>query len=246
MPSRRDDRRAVARRRSRQEARAGDHVELGVRAQVRRAAAGMWRAIVLPVAVDLDGDVVAVLERVLVAGLHGAADPEVERVADDAGAGGRARGGWCRRSSRRRRRGRRSPARARGSRRPSRRWRRLRCRRERWRGACSCVRASGGVESRGSSIRKNARSGWRFRQPHRAQASPCPPGNEAQHAGVQRAPTLPTSCQPSQATRLGGRGIVTRLGGDGSLACAAPRERSSSSSSSLPPTESRGRWSPHP
>ena len=36
--------------------------------------------VVLPVAVDLDRDVVAVLERELVAGLHGAADPEVERV----------------------------------------------------------------------------------------------------------------------------------------------------------------------
>ena len=35
--------------------------------------------VVLPVAVDLDRDVEAVLQRVLVAGLHGAADTEVER-----------------------------------------------------------------------------------------------------------------------------------------------------------------------
>ena len=42
--------------------------------------------IVLPVAVDLNGDVIAAFERELVAGLHGAADAEVERVADDAGA----------------------------------------------------------------------------------------------------------------------------------------------------------------
>ena len=43
--------------------------------------------IVLPVAVDLDGHVVAALEREQVSGLHRAADPEVERMADDPGAG---------------------------------------------------------------------------------------------------------------------------------------------------------------
>ena len=37
----------------------------------------------LPVAVHLSGDVIALAERVLEAGLHGSADPEVERVADD-------------------------------------------------------------------------------------------------------------------------------------------------------------------
>ena len=44
--------------------------------------------VVLAVAVDLHGDVVAVLERVLVARLDRAADAEVERMADDARAGG--------------------------------------------------------------------------------------------------------------------------------------------------------------
>ncbi len=39
--------------------------------------------LVLAVAVDLDGDVVAVSERVLVAGLHRAADAEVEGMAED-------------------------------------------------------------------------------------------------------------------------------------------------------------------
>ena len=63
---------------------------LGVLAQVREQDRDVAR-IVLPVAVDLHGDVIAVLERELIAGLHGAADPEVERVADDPRAAAAAR-----------------------------------------------------------------------------------------------------------------------------------------------------------
>ena len=58
-----------------------------VRAQVREQLVDVAR-VVLAVAVDLDGDVVAVLERVLVARLHRAADAEVERHPHDACAGG--------------------------------------------------------------------------------------------------------------------------------------------------------------
>ena len=61
--------------------------------------------VVLAVSVDLHRDVVAVLEREAVAGLHRAADAEVVGQADDIGAGlasAVARGGWrlgeCRRS----------------------------------------------------------------------------------------------------------------------------------------------------
>ena len=43
--------------------------------------------VVLPVAIDLNGDVVAVLERVQVAALHRAADAEVEGKAQHGGAG---------------------------------------------------------------------------------------------------------------------------------------------------------------
>ena len=42
------------------------------------------RRVVLAVAVDAHGEVVAVLERVAEAGLHGAADPEVERQPEHA------------------------------------------------------------------------------------------------------------------------------------------------------------------
>ena len=76
-----------------EEARARDHVELRVVAQVpqQRVHAG---GVVLAVAVDLHGGVVAALERVDVAGLHGAADAEVERVAEHLRARrGRARSG---------------------------------------------------------------------------------------------------------------------------------------------------------
>ena len=44
--------------------------------------------IVLAVAVDLDRDVVAALQRVIGTRLHGAADAEVEGMAQDLGAGG--------------------------------------------------------------------------------------------------------------------------------------------------------------
>ena len=47
-----------------------------------RAATASWR-VVLAVAVDLHGELVAVLERVAEAGLDGAADAEVERQAED-------------------------------------------------------------------------------------------------------------------------------------------------------------------
>ena len=43
--------------------------------------------VVLPVAVDLHGDLVAVLARVEIAALHGPADAEVERQAQHGGAG---------------------------------------------------------------------------------------------------------------------------------------------------------------
>ena len=58
------------------------------RARAARAGSAAPR-VVLAVAVEADGDLVAVLERVLEAGLDGAADAEVERQPDDR----RARGG---------------------------------------------------------------------------------------------------------------------------------------------------------
>lgn len=63
-----------------EEARAGDHVELRVVAQVRQQHRDLPR-VVLAVAVDLDRDAVAVLAGVGVTRLHRPADPEVERVA---------------------------------------------------------------------------------------------------------------------------------------------------------------------
>ena len=63
-----------------EEARAGDHVQLRRRAQVGEQLGDVAR-VVLAVAVDLDRDVVAVLERVQVARLDRAADAEVERMA---------------------------------------------------------------------------------------------------------------------------------------------------------------------
>ena len=79
------------------------------------------RRIVLAVAVDAHRDVVAVLEREAEAGLHGAADAEVERQPQDARAARARAARPSRRSSRRRRRRCRAPGRthaARRSRRP--------------------------------------------------------------------------------------------------------------------------------
>ncbi|MEI2703279.1 MAG: hypothetical protein V9E83_12880 [Baekduia sp.] len=76
------------------------------------------RGVVLAVAIDLNRDVVPVRQRVLVTGLDGAADPEVERVLDYRSTlGARERRGRCR-SSRRRSRRRRTPARSRAGRGP--------------------------------------------------------------------------------------------------------------------------------
>ena len=65
-----------------EEAAAADHVGLAVRAQRSEHVLEVL-GLVLTVAVDLGGDVVAVSERVLEAGLHRPPDPEVEGVADD-------------------------------------------------------------------------------------------------------------------------------------------------------------------
>ena len=73
------------------EARADDDV--GLAALERREQVRDLLRVVLAVAVEPDHGVVAVRERVLEAGLDGAADAEVEGQADDRGAGGgRARG----------------------------------------------------------------------------------------------------------------------------------------------------------
>ena len=58
--------------------------------------------VVLAVPVEPDGELVAVLERVLEAGLDGAADAEVEREPDDRGTMRRRRRRQCRPPSRRR------------------------------------------------------------------------------------------------------------------------------------------------
>ncbi len=96
----------------------------------------------LAVAVDLDHVVVAVLVGVLEAGLHGAADAEVERQLQHARAGAPPPARPCRRSSRRRPRRRRAAASCRAAPRPRRRPWRPRCRRARRRGT-SCVRSAG-------------------------------------------------------------------------------------------------------
>ena len=57
--------------------------------------------VVLPVAVDLDGDLEAVVERVLVAGLDGPADPDVERQVYNGNSGRRSNARGRRPSSRR-------------------------------------------------------------------------------------------------------------------------------------------------
>ena len=77
IPSRRAEWRPVAALTA--ETAADDHVRL-VRGD-RLEQAGEVARVVLPVAVDLDGDLEAVVARVLVAGLDGAADAEVVRKA---------------------------------------------------------------------------------------------------------------------------------------------------------------------
>ena len=72
----------------RQEPRAGDHVEAAAIVEPLEQLGDVLR-VVLAVAVELHRDLVAVLLRVHVSGLHGAADPEVERQADDLRTGGR-------------------------------------------------------------------------------------------------------------------------------------------------------------
>ena len=67
----------------REEARAAHHVHAVVGVHDRQQSADLLR-VVLAVAVHLDHVVVAVVERVEEARLHGAADAEVERVAQDA------------------------------------------------------------------------------------------------------------------------------------------------------------------
>src|SRR5207248_8375809 len=52
--------------------------EIGLAGQHRRQDSGQLRGVVLAVAVDLNGDVVAVLEGEAIAGLDGAADAKVE------------------------------------------------------------------------------------------------------------------------------------------------------------------------
>ena len=64
------------------EAGAVDHVGLGLRRVQGGEHLRQVLRLVLAVAVDLDGDVVALVQRVLVARLHRAADPEVERMAE--------------------------------------------------------------------------------------------------------------------------------------------------------------------
>ena len=64
------------------EAAAVDHVGLLALGPQRLEHLGQVLGLVLAVAVDLDGDVVVVAQRVLVARLDRAADPEVVRVAD--------------------------------------------------------------------------------------------------------------------------------------------------------------------
>ena len=77
--------------------------------------------VVLPVAVEPDRELVAVLERELEAGLHGRADAEVERQPDDERARSARPPPPCGRWSRRRSRRRPDPGRRRGSRRRRRR-----------------------------------------------------------------------------------------------------------------------------
>ena len=74
-----------------EEAAAPDH--LGLAGVERLLELGQLRGVVLAVAVDLDGHLVAVEEGVAVARLDGAADPEVEGVGEDDRAGVRGQRG---------------------------------------------------------------------------------------------------------------------------------------------------------